>query len=1141
MRPEKLPYRRKKDAPHGLNTRHSYPVFKPIEDVSITRPTKLPFRRKKDVSHDVSIARSIHHQFGDITHNNVGQIERMNRMRVLRSRKTEKDNQETLLLPGLQEDFVCYIATDSESNRGSENDMSTDESETEYGDDNTMSNNVIGGFTAVRAGLQENGYYDDGDPFYICENCGAYMWFGERNEVSKRISAYGRSGSTENLRPDTVELIKKMLDNHNPHVRAFRSARERFDMDCGVEDLKLRLPSDRASDARTHNLPTCNEVAALIPGDFNCGENKRDIVIEGRSGNLQRISELHPAYLPLQYPLLFPYGENGYRLGIDIGFIDTDGRKRKTVSMREFYAYRILERYGEASTIVMSGKLFQQFLVDAFTTIESNRLNYIWMNQKKLRTERIDKILEAADKGRTDLSEHGKRIYIPSSFTGGKRYVSACEATWRILASPICYRTTPVEKLPFHLPGQQLVIYNEDDPIENVMSRSTNGGSKFLAWMECNRIDPEARKLTYAEFPTAYACFEFLKTVNGVLYGEFKDACYALGLLDDDKQYISAIKEASFWCLGKYLRKLFVILLISKSVSVPLNLWLATRDILCEDILFLHRNRMNDQGLMLTQDQIRNICLSEIELLMRSNGTSLSVFTNMPRPDDSVINSNENRLIMDEKNYKRHEQKKDYNRLFGMLTEEQRRVYQEIIDSVNKNKGGMFFVHGFGGTGKTFLWSIIGADIRSKGNIVLNVASSGIAALLLEGGRTAHSRFGIPININEYSMCSIDAESDLAELIREAKLIIWDEAPMMNRLCFETLDRTLQDIMKCNRIFGGKVVVLGGDFRQVLPVIPEGGRVATVLASINSSLLWQSCKVLKLTQNMRLREGVNNEQSVALAEFSRWLLDIGDGKINEPNDGEVEIEIPEDLLITAAEEPIQAIVKEIYGNSFAKEKDPKFFRRRAILSPRNEDVDKINQYMLSQLPGEERRYFSSDSIETSDTSVFDDMVYSQEFLNSINVSGLPKHELTLKKEAPIMLLRNIDPKGGLCNGTRLIVTQMADHVIEARIVTGNSVNEKVLIPRMFVSPPDAKFPFRMRRRQFPVTLAYAITINKSQGQTLEYVGLFLPKPVFTHGQLYVALSRVTTRNGLKILITNEDGECQNKTLNVVFKEIFDNI
>ncbi|EOA28489.1 hypothetical protein CARUB_v10024699mg, partial [Capsella rubella] len=256
---------------------------------------------------------------------------------------------------------------------------------------------------------------------------------------------------------------------------------------------------------------------------------------------------------------------------------------------------------------------------------------------------------------------------------------------------------------------------------------------------------------------------------------------------------------------------------------------------------------------------------------------------------------------------------------------------------------------------------------------------------------------------------------------------------------------------------------------------------------------------------------VNNVQSDALAEFSKWLLDIGDGKINEPNDGEVEIEIPKDLLITPSDDPIHAIVHEIY----------------AILSPRNEDVDKINQYMLSQLPGEERRYLSSDSIETSDTSVFNDMVYSQEFLIGINVSGLPKHELTLNKGAPIMLLRNIDPKGGLCNGTRLIVTQMANHVIEARIVTGNGVSEKVLIPRMFVSPPDAKFPFRMRRRQFPVALAYTITINKSQ--------------VFTHGQLYVALSRVTTRKGLKILITNEDGACQNKTLNVVFKEVFDNI
>ncbi|KAL0745140.1 hypothetical protein Bca101_100997 [Brassica carinata] len=162
------------------------------------------------------------------------------------------------------------------------------------------------------------------------------------------------------------------------------------------------------------------------------------------------------------------------------------------------------------------------------------------------------------------------------------------------------------------------------------------------------------------------------------------------------------------------------------------------------------------------------------------------------------------------------------------------------------------------------------------------------------------------------------------------------------------------------------------------------------------------------------------------------------------------------------------------------------------------------------------------------------MVYTQ-YLNSIKVSGLPNHVLKLKIGTPIMLLRNIDPIGGLCNGRRLLVTQIAKHVIQARLITGNNVGEKVLIPRMFVSPPEGRFPFRMRRRQFPIAVTFAIQINKIQGQTLQRVGLFLPKPVFSHGQLYVAVSRVTSRDGLRILITDEKGIPQKKTLNVVFK------
>lgn len=214
-----------------------------------------------------------------------------------------------------------------------------------------------------------------------------------------------------------------MLDANNCYVGAFRSERERLEVAGAGRPMRLVLASGRSTDGRTYNLPTENDVAALIPGDFEKSMENRDIILESSTGKLQRISELHPAYLPLQYPLLFPFGEDGFRLGIDIGFLDKKGRKRKTITMREFFAFRIQERFGESPIILMSGRLFQQFLVDAYTMIESNRLRYIWLNQKNLRCEHYDKIVDAVGKGKGDLSEQGKRIYIPSSFTGGKRYM----------------------------------------------------------------------------------------------------------------------------------------------------------------------------------------------------------------------------------------------------------------------------------------------------------------------------------------------------------------------------------------------------------------------------------------------------------------------------------------------------------------------------------------------------------------------------------------------------------------------------------------------------------------------------------------------------------------------------------------------
>lgn len=287
--------------------------------------------------------------------------------------------------------------------------------------------------------------------------------------------------------------------------------------------------------------------------------------------------------------------------------------------------------------------------------------------------------------------------------------------------------------------------------------------------------------------------------------------------------------------------------------------------------------------------------------------------------------------------------------------DEQRLIFEKIMDAVNKQSGGVFFLHGYGGTGKTFMWRTLSSALRSQKKIVLTVASSGIASLLLPGGRTAHSKFKIPVPTLDNSTCNIDKDTEHSQLFEATDVIIWDEAPMSHKNCFEALDKTLKDVMSKkgveNTIFGGKVVVFGGDFRQILPVVPRAGRSDIVHASISSSYVWDYCQVLTLSKNMRLQEGRDNTSSNELAEFSKWILNVGDGKICEPNDGLVDIEIPQELLISNFDDPIRAIVENTYPNLLEKYQDVEFLQGKAILASTIEVVDKINHYVLDLIPG----------------------------------------------------------------------------------------------------------------------------------------------------------------------------------------------
>ncbi|KAL5177373.1 Replication protein A DNA-binding subunit C [Glycine soja] len=219
-----------------------------------------------------------------------------------------------------------------------------------------------------------------------------------------------------------VSALSHMFDQHNSHAKSFRMPRDRLATDQ-ANNIKLQLIAARGKDGRVYNMPNVPEIAALIVGDFHPG-SKRDIIVETQNVELQRIHELHPSYLPLQYPLLFPYGEDGYRADILHRFTSSSKkRKRNRLTMREWFAYRLQSRSNEAQTLLHSRKLFQQFIVDGYTMVESERLSYIRNNQKKLRVDKYSSLQTSLDTGTAKGLTKGKRVILPSMFVGSPRYM----------------------------------------------------------------------------------------------------------------------------------------------------------------------------------------------------------------------------------------------------------------------------------------------------------------------------------------------------------------------------------------------------------------------------------------------------------------------------------------------------------------------------------------------------------------------------------------------------------------------------------------------------------------------------------------------------------------------------------------------
>ncbi|KAM0887151.1 hypothetical protein ACQ4PT_029235 [Festuca glaucescens] len=773
------------------------------------------------------------------------------------------------------------------------------------------------------------------------------------------------------------------------------------------------------------------------------------------------------------------------------------------------------------------------------------------------------------------------------------RYICEQDAFWRIYGYTIHGKTPSVERLVVHLPNMNWISFSASTNLNRLVDCEFLKKTTLTEWFVANLNYEEGRSLTYCDYPTVFTwdseerswhprgggnkigrvyyvapvagelyylrmllmivkgatSYDDVKMFNGIQYGSFKEACAARGLLGDDTEWYSAFDEAVVWGFGPRLRQLFVTMLIHCGVKNERHFfdkyWVA----LADDIQYRTRVLLRRMDYIVPDATLRDMLLDDLSTLFVTYGSSIGNF-NLPEKSSVQAIYYDNRLIREEMSYDSEKLAAEASVLLAQLNAGQRVAYKTIVGAVLAKKPGFYFVSGFGGAGKTFLWNVIIAYLRGQSKIVLTVASSGVAALLLAGGRTAHSRFKIPLQIDANSFCDIKRGTNLAKLLKETCLIIWDEALMTSRKCFEALDRTLRDVLSADDPlledvpFGGKVVVLGGDLRQILPVIEGGSRPQIIDAAITQSPLWKSVVPLTLSINMRLSmPNADPLQQESIAIFSKWVLDLGDGKLPATRkEGETEstwIQIPEDLLIRTDDHKIAAIVSSTYVDFQANYRKMDYLRERAILAPTNDFALEVNEYVLDLVPQPAQEYLSCDSIANGSDAVQEsNLFYPLEVLNAVSLINFPQHKLVLKPGVPIMLLRNLSQANGLCNGTRLIVKELGDRVIQAVIMTGSHIGDVVYIPRIELISNKTRWPFLLKRRQFPVRVCYAMTINKSQGQTLSFVGIYLKQPVFSHGQLYVAVSRVTCRENLKILILNSDGSCGNETRNIVYPEIY---
>ncbi len=471
-----------------------------------------------------------------------------------------------------------------------------------------------------------------------------------------------------------------------------------------------------------------------------------------------------------------------------------------------------------------------------------------------------------------------------------------------------------------------------------------------------------------------------------------------------------------------------------------------------------------------------------------------------------------------------------------------------------------YFIDGDAGVGKSSVMRKLQAYARSIGVLIGICAATTLAALNFKGGifknknisiikydiilnfigQTAHSYFGYPV-IEENDKdpekpfeCNVE-NTNRAELLQNVLVIFWDEFISNHRDIFEAVLKIFNGTVKY-------IFVTAGDFQQIPPVIKNGAKAEVINALISSSMYWPEFNIIKLIQNMRLLsltddvERQNQVQyAICLQNIARNIISVDTVHISDIDDDTVQLGLPN--MEYFMEDNVYEAIDWLYPNHMF---NSCIACDTVILAATNEIVDIWNEKIQNLNNSIAIELVSKDTFcEVDDPHGHLSNMVNKNVLQKYDVNGCPPHILTLKVGDVCIVLRAMMGLN-IPTNSRVLILEINNYVIKAKMLENNKI---VAIPRIpFIIQMPFGMSYKILRRQFPLRLAYAMTYNKSQSQTLQKVLLDVICPPFMHGHLYVAMSRVRNAKNIKLflktenIVKHEDRDIPAIT-NVVYQEI----